>query len=193
MHYIDGLVAGSFKYIVIGGVVFGIMAGTIGALSLGGSDRRAAASDAKAAETAKPAMTESTQKPQISSDAPKAQPVTDPVQMQNAEAANDAGKQLLYEGKYAAASVLFREAVARAPDPKFFVNLATSLFQEGKFDETLIATHAILGANPTPRQRDTALKLTQAVVDECHKQKITCHPSPELEAALAQLSGSGAR
>src|SRR5215213_2104061 len=55
---------------------------------------------------------------------------------------NEEGKELMYAGKYPEASAKFREAVARVPEPKYFFNLCTSRFQEGKFGEALTACNA---------------------------------------------------
>ena len=52
---------------------------------------------------------------------------------------SDEGEKLVHAQKYAEASARFREAVARVPEPKYFYNLCTSLFQEGKFSEALSA------------------------------------------------------
>ncbi len=50
---------------------------------------------------------------------------------------NDEGKELMYASKYPDASAKFRDAVARVPEPKYFLNLCASLYQEGKFGEAL--------------------------------------------------------
>lgn len=90
---------------------------------------------------------------------------------------NEEGKELLFASKYPEASAKFRDAVARVPEPKYFINLCTSLFQEGKFDEALTSCNAVEKNNPTAKQRETADKLVGAIKDEAAKQNIELHPT----------------
>lgn len=191
--YYNASVASSFKYVLVGGVVFGIMAGTIAALTLsGGSGKKPAETVANSGTIAAPPIGGGSDK-DSPADKKREEPPTaaaDPAQVEKAERANDAGKDKLFAGDFRGASELFREAVARLPDPKYFINLGSSLFQEGKFDESLVALKAILVVNPTARQRDAGLKIAQAVLAECEKQNVTCHPPIELKAAIDQLNGA---
>ena len=52
---------------------------------------------------------------------------------------NDEGKQLMFQQKYADASAKFRDAAARTNEGKYYFNLCTSLYQEGKFGEAMTA------------------------------------------------------
>jgi len=90
---------------------------------------------------------------------------------------NDEGKELMFAGKFAEASAKFRDAVARVPEPKYFFNLCTSLFQEGKFDEAMTACSAIDKNNPTPEQKAKTEKLIGKIKDEAAAQKIELHPT----------------
>jgi hypothetical protein len=90
---------------------------------------------------------------------------------------NDEGKELMFAGKFAEASAKFRDAVARVPEPKYFFNLCTSLFQEGKFDEAMTACSAIDKNNPTPEQKAKTDKLIGKIKDEAAAQKIELHPT----------------
>jgi len=90
---------------------------------------------------------------------------------------NDEGKELMFAGKFAEASAKFRDAVARVPEPKYFFNLCTSLFQEGKFDEAMTACSAIDKNNPTPDQKAKTEKLIGKIKDEAAAQKIELHPT----------------
>lgn len=90
---------------------------------------------------------------------------------------NDEGKELMYAGKFSEASAKLRDAVARVPEPGYFINLCTSLFQEGKFDEALTACNAVEKNNPSDKQRDKAQKLIGALKDEAAKQKLELHPT----------------
>ncbi len=86
---------------------------------------------------------------------------------------NESGKELMYANKYAEASTKFREAVARVPEAKYFFNLCTSLFQEGKFSEALTACSAVEKNNPTAELTGKASKLTGRINDEAKSQGLT--------------------
>lgn len=86
---------------------------------------------------------------------------------------NEDGKELMYANKYAEASGKFREAVARVPEAKYFFNLCTSLFQEGKFSEALTACAAVEKNNPTAELTGKATKLTGRINDEAKSQGLT--------------------
>lgn len=66
-------------------------------------------------------------------------PTTAPGQAAIAAKRNDEGTALFVNKEFAAASMKFRDAVARVPEAKYFLNLCLSLFNEGKFDEALVA------------------------------------------------------
>ncbi|HEX3764222.1 MAG TPA: hypothetical protein VHW23_36260, partial [Kofleriaceae bacterium] len=89
---------------------------------------------------------------------------------------NEEGKELMYADKYAEAAKKFQEAVARVPEPKYFVNLCTARLQEGKLDEALTACQAVDLNNPTPDQKDRAGKLTAKIHEEADKQHLALHP-----------------
>jgi hypothetical protein len=90
---------------------------------------------------------------------------------------NDEGKELMFAGKFAEASAKFRDAVARVPEPKYFFNLCTSLFQEGKFDEAMTACTAIDKNNPTADQKAKTDKLIGKIKDEAATQHVELHPT----------------
>jgi len=90
--------------------------------------------------------------------------------------ANEEGKELMYANKYAEASARFRDAVARVPEPKYFFNLCTSLFQEGKFGEALTACNAVDNNNPSNEQKAKAEKLRNRIKDEAKAQGIPVEP-----------------
>lgn len=90
---------------------------------------------------------------------------------------NDEGKELMFAGKFAEASAKFRDAVARVPEPKYFFNLCTSLYQEGKFDEAMTACNAIDKNSPTAEQKAKTDKLIGKIKDEAAAQHIELHPT----------------
>jgi len=90
---------------------------------------------------------------------------------------NEEGKELMYATKYAEASAKFREAVARVPEAKYFFNLCTSLFQEGKFSEALTACNAVDKNNPTSELQGKATKLTGRIKDEAKAQGLSIEPT----------------
>ncbi len=91
---------------------------------------------------------------------------------------NEEGKELMYATKYSEASAKFREAVARVPEAKYFFNLCTSLFQEGKFSEALTACGA---ADKNASQNDElhakANKLAGRIKDEAKAQGLDVEPT----------------
>ena len=89
---------------------------------------------------------------------------------------NEEGKTLMYAQKYAEASAKFRDAVARVPEPKYFFNLCTSLFQEGKFSEALTSCNAVAKNNPTPALQTKANKLIDKIRGEAKAQGISLAP-----------------
>src|SRR5215204_574762 len=80
--------------------------------------------------------------------------------------ANEEGKELMYANKYPEASARFRDAVARVPEPKYFFNLCTSLFQEGKFGEALTACNAVDNNNPSAEQKTKVERLRTRIKEE---------------------------
>jgi hypothetical protein len=73
--------------------------------------------------------------------------------------ANQQGEVELRAKHYASASLKFREAVARVPEPRYFFNFCTSLDKEGKYVEALMACEAVAQASPTPALAARADKL----------------------------------
>jgi len=89
---------------------------------------------------------------------------------------NEEGKEQMYGNNYSQASVKFREAVARVPEPKYFFNLCTSLFQEGKFGEALTACNAVEKNNPSADLQAKATKLVGKIKAEATTQGIKVEP-----------------
>ena len=89
---------------------------------------------------------------------------------------NEEGKTLMFANKFAEATAKFRAAVARVPEPGYFVNLCTSLFQEGKFGEALTACNAVANNNPSADQRAKADRLTARIKDEAKAQNVSVEP-----------------
>ena len=94
-------------------------------------------------------------------------------QAEIAEKLNSEGKTLLFSNKFAEASAKFRLAVARVPEPGYFINLCTSLYHEGKFGEALTACNAVSNNNPSADQRGKADKLTVRIKKEAEAQGIS--------------------
>ncbi len=88
---------------------------------------------------------------------------------------NDEGKQLMFGNDFAGASAKFRDAVARAPEPKYFFNLCMSLYQEGKFDDAFTACTAVGQNNPSAEQKDKADKLIGRIKEEAKSQGLELH------------------
>jgi len=90
---------------------------------------------------------------------------------------NDEGKALMYEGKYAEASAKFRDAGARVPEPKYFFNLCTSNYQQGKFDEAITACNAAEKHSPSAELGGKITKLVERIKGDAKDQNIELHPT----------------
>ena len=88
---------------------------------------------------------------------------------------NEDGKTLMFAGNYAEASLKFQSAVARVPEPKYFFNLCTSRFQEGKFGEALTACNAA-DKNADEKLKDKTAKMIAKIREEANKQGIDLQP-----------------
>jgi hypothetical protein len=89
---------------------------------------------------------------------------------------NEEGKDLMFANKYAEATAKFRDAVARVPEPKYFFNLCTSLYQEGKFGEALTACNAG-DKNADDKLKGKIGKLSDKIKEEAQKQGIALTPT----------------
>ncbi|HEX7837786.1 MAG TPA: hypothetical protein VF469_10000, partial [Kofleriaceae bacterium] len=101
-----------------------------------------------------------------------------PTQAEIAAKLNEEGKDLMYKDRYSEAAKKFQEAVARVPEPKYFVNLCVARLQEGKLDEALTVCHAVALNHPTADQQGRANKLIKVIEAEARKQNIELHGAP---------------
>jgi hypothetical protein len=85
---------------------------------------------------------------------------------------NDEGKDLMFAGKYAEASAKFEDAAARANEPKYYFNLCTSRYQEGKFGMALTACQVAEKNGADGPLKDKTSKLEQRIRDEAKSQGI---------------------
>lgn len=169
----------NFKLFLIIGLGVGVLGG--GTIALFSSGKKPAPAATPALAAAPP--------PQTPTQTPTPGPAPSPPALPDQAAElNEQGKKLMFAGKFDEASRLFRDAVARVPEPKYFFNLGTSLFQEGKFEEALTALDAVPVNHPTPQQRAKTAKLRAKVLAECKSQGIECldkAPKPALIAGEA--------
>ena len=92
-------------------------------------------------------------------------------QAEIADRENEEGKELMFANKMAEASAKFQSAVARVPEPKYFFNLCTSRFAEGKFGEALTACNAA-DKNADDKLKAKTAKLVGKIHEEAQKQNI---------------------
>jgi hypothetical protein len=90
-------------------------------------------------------------------------------QAEIADRENEEGKELMFANKMAEASAKFQSAVARVPEPKYFFNLCTSRFAEGKFGEALTACNAA-DKNADQRLKEKTAKLVAKIREEAKAQ-----------------------
>lgn len=112
------------------------------------------------------------------------------VGVERANALNEEAKALMYAGKFAEAEVIFRQAYAVIPEPKLMFNLATVLFQQGKFDEAVGFLDQMRALNVTAEQREKADSLFAKIVDECKKQRLPCATGKPSAAAAAAAAAT---
>jgi hypothetical protein len=87
-----------------------------------------------------------------------------------ANAANEAGKVLMYKSEFAGASAKFAIAVSKSNLAKYAVNYCNSLFLEGQFDAALKACKDGQGKNPTAAQASKLEIAIKQIRVEAHKQ-----------------------
>jgi tetratricopeptide (TPR) repeat protein len=108
-----------------------------------------------------------------------------------AEAANERGKTLFLEGRYAEASAEFERAYQLDPSlVKVSVNLTMSLFREGRFGQALpIARRAFEMKNATLQQKRVLAKFAGAITEKCAKQNPECSTLDDAEVARKDARG----
>ncbi len=163
----------NFKVFIVVGVAVGVLGGGLVALFASGQKKPA-----------------SSQGLATSSEDPVARTNASTHLPDRAAVLNNEGKNFMFAGKFAEASHRFREAVSLVPETKYFFNLGTSLFQEGKFDEALTALDGIRSANPTPQQMEKVVVLRGKILDECKAQGITCQGARPIESTPAPASAT---
>lgn len=90
---------------------------------------------------------------------------------------NEEGKELMFANNFKDASAKFQDAVARVPEAKYFFNLCTSRYQEGKFGEALTACNSVEKNNPDDKLRGKTAKLTDKIREEAKTQGIDLQPT----------------
>src|SRR3569623_2440408 len=85
---------------------------------------------------------------------------------------NEEGKQLMFAQKYADASAKFRDAAARTNEGKYYFNLCTSLYQEGKFGEAMTACNTADKNAPDDALKTKVAKLRQRIEDDAKKANV---------------------
>jgi Flp pilus assembly protein TadD len=96
-----------------------------------------------------------------------------PTQAEIAAKLVEEGKEAMMKRDYALATTKFREAVARAPEPQYYVNLCVSLYSEGKFGEANTACRTALQNKPTEAVKQKAEKMIEKIREEARKQGIS--------------------
>jgi tetratricopeptide (TPR) repeat protein len=78
---------------------------------------------------------------------------------------NQAGITLMTSSDFKAAAAKFRDAAARDPNPRYFFNLCTALYQQGSFLDARTACDAVAANNPTPDLQQKTDKLIEKIKD----------------------------
>nr|HEX4312530.1 hypothetical protein [Kofleriaceae bacterium] len=79
---------------------------------------------------------------------------------------------LVAHGRYSDASAKLRDAAARVPEPRYFVDLCDSLAHEGKYGEALVACAAAGKLNPPAALQARITELTRRVTAAARTGKL---------------------
>ena len=109
-------------------------------------------------------------------DLPISRPPPTGTQAAIAERLNTEGELLLAARSYAQATMKFREAAARVPEPKYFTNLCESLFDVGTFTEALTACNASLRLSPAADLEQLTKRLIARILAAAKAQGISIEP-----------------
>jgi len=109
-----------------------------------------------------------------------------PTQAELADKVNQQGVELMMTSKFADAEAKFKEAATRDPQAKYFFNLCTADYQQGKFGAALTACNAVSQAKPTPELQTKTDKLMEKIKDEAKAQKINIETPVDLAAKSNQ-------
>jgi hypothetical protein len=93
-------------------------------------------------------------------------------QAEIADRENEEGKQLMFAKNYSEASAKFRDAATRTNEGKYYFNLCTSLYQEGKFGEAMTACNIAEKNAPDDKLRDKVAKLRPRIIEDAKKQGV---------------------
>ena len=97
-------------------------------------------------------------------------------QAQLADSLNQEGVTAMNIKQYAVATLKFREAAVRDPEPKYFYNLCTSLYFEGKYGEALTACNAVVRYDVPADLKSKADKQIGLIKDEAKRQNLDLTP-----------------
>jgi tetratricopeptide (TPR) repeat protein len=92
---------------------------------------------------------------------------------------DDAGKDLMFAGKYQAAAEQFRKATALEPTAGHFHNLCLALYQSGQFAQANTACRAALAHKPSVELRAKIDKYLRLIHDDAAAQHIALVATPE--------------
>lgn len=105
-------------------------------------------------------------------------------QAEIAERENEEGKQLMFAKQYSEASAKFRDAATRTNEGKYYFNLCTSEYQEGKFGEAVTACNIAEKNAPDDALRAKVAKLRERITEDAKKQGVDV-------SAVGQGGGGG--
>ncbi|HMG57116.1 MAG TPA: protein kinase [Kofleriaceae bacterium] len=110
----------------------------------------------------------------------------DPAGTSEAERLNEQGKTVMYANDYEQARRLFSQAIARDPQAKYFLNLATADLQLGYLDAAADALRNAVQQSPTREQAFKAKKLFAMIAREAeHKGVAMNTPVTPAESGAA--------
>jgi hypothetical protein len=96
--------------------------------------------------------------------------IAQPTNAQRADELNTQGKAAMESGDFAVASERFHQAIVLSREGRFYFNLCISLYQEGKFGESLAACNAVESAGADEPLKAKTGKMITKVRDEMKKQ-----------------------
>ncbi|HEY4058729.1 MAG TPA: hypothetical protein VGM39_19080 [Kofleriaceae bacterium] len=90
---------------------------------------------------------------------------------------NEDGIMSMQENNASEASAQFRDAIARAPNAVYYLNLCLSLYVEGKYTESVSACEELQRSHPPAGLRRIGDGMHDRILWDAHQQGVTIQPA----------------
>lgn len=110
---------------------------------------------------------------------------------QIAERENDEGKQFMLAEKYKEASAKFRSAANWSPQPKYYLNLCKSIYQEGVFGEAIVQCQTAKKLSFDPKFQARVAETEAKIRAEAAAGHVSLEPQNDSGTGKTELSATG--